>query len=101
MRAPACVAMLILASVIALAGCGSVSRSAAEYVSPALYRSVTVTATILTYSGPRIVTRRFTSAVVVTELADKLNAAPAVSTPLEVHCPEMGVGSVSYYELTF
>jgi hypothetical protein len=97
--------MFVLASVMALAGCGSAHRSAAEYVSPARYHAVTVTATILRYPRSQNVTQRFTSAVVITELADTLNGAPAMQPgpgPVgwQIHCPAEGAGSVRY-ALTF
>jgi hypothetical protein len=103
MRAPAPVIMLVLASIMVLAGCEPYPhRSAAEYVSPALYRSVTVTAVIWYPGRPHTVSRRFTSAAVITELADRLNRAPAAPARLlPCSCPAVSAGSVWYYQLTF
>jgi hypothetical protein len=103
MRAPAPVIMLVLASIMVLAGCEPYPhRSAAEYVSPALYRAVTVTAVIWYPGRPHTVSRRFTSAAVVTELADTLNRAPAAPARLlPCSCPGIGAGKVEYYQLTF
>jgi PASTA domain len=103
MRAPAPVIMLVLASVMVLAGCEPYQhRSAAEYVSPALYHAVTVTAVICCTGRPHTVSRRFTSAAVVTELADTLNRAPAAPAGLrQCSCPAAIAGYVWYYQLTF
>jgi hypothetical protein len=71
-------------------------RSAAEYIWPARYRSVTVSATAAIAGRPGI-SKAFTSAVVIAELARTLNRAhamPAGGTPF---CPRPGRS----YELAF
>jgi hypothetical protein len=61
-------------------------RSAAEYVSPARYHSVTVSATLL---DPELhtVSRTFTSAAVIAQLAGPLNQANAMPAGLSFLCP--------------
>ena len=64
-------------------------RSAAEYVHPGRYRSVTVTVPKLSdASGDATVTRTFTSRAVVAQLAALLNRLPGM-LPTAFNCPAM------------
>jgi hypothetical protein len=64
-------------------------RSAAEYIHPERYRSVTVTVPKLSdASGDATVTRTFTSRAVIAELAELLNRLPGMP-PTAFSCPDM------------
>jgi hypothetical protein len=64
-------------------------RSAAEYIHPDRYRSVTVIAPKLTdASGDATVTRTFTSRAVIAQLATLLNRLPGM-LPTTFFCPNM------------
>jgi hypothetical protein len=68
-------------------------RSAAEYIHPGRYRSVTVTVPKLSdASGDATVTRTFTSRTVIAELAALLNRLPGM-LPTAFSCPAMRVGA--------
>ena len=79
-------------------------RSAAEYVHPGRYRSVTVTVPKLSdASRGDTVTRTFTSQAVITQLAALLNQLPGM-LPTAFNCPIMRVGArplPSPYRLAF
>jgi len=79
-------------------------RSAAEYVHPGRYRSVTVTVPKLSdASRGDTVTRTFTSQAVITQLAALLNRLPGM-LPTAFYCPIMRVGArplPSPYRLAF
>ena len=79
-------------------------RSAAEYIHPGRYRSVTVTVPQLSdASGAATVTRAFTSPAVITQLAALLNRLPGM-LPTAFNCPAMRTGSSpppSPYRLVF
>jgi hypothetical protein len=74
----------------------SPGRSAAEYIWPARYRAVTVSATAAT-SGRTAASKAFTSAVVIAELARVLNRAHAMPAGTTPFCPRPGRS----YELAF
>lgn len=74
----------------------SPGRSAAEYIWPARYRAVTVSATAAT-SGRTAASKAFTSAKVIAELARALNRAHAMPAGTTPFCPRPGRS----YELAF
>jgi hypothetical protein len=79
-------------------------RSAAEYIHPDRYQSVTVTVPKLSEaSRDATVTRTFTSRAVITQLAALLNQLPGM-LPTTFNCPAMKVGArppPSPYRLVF
>jgi hypothetical protein len=77
-------------------------RSAAEYIHPGRYRSVTVTVPKLSEaSGDATVTRTFISPTLITQLAALLNRLPGM-LPIAFNCPAMRAGPPpSPYRLVF
>jgi hypothetical protein len=79
-------------------------RSAAEYVNPGRYRSVTVTVPVASHGHRlRTVTRTFTSRAVIAELAALLNRLPGLLPSSSAgNCPAMSAQSPpSPYRLVF
>lgn len=77
-------------------------RSAAEFINPGRYRSVTVTVPELSDTRRyATVTRAFTSRAVITQLAALLNRLPGM-LPMAFFCPDMRAGfQPSPYRLVF